>query len=157
MEETKKVLFSRTFDAPPARVWKAWTDPAELRQWWGPNDVDVPECELDPHIGGKIRIVMEAGEAMGQYKGTRWPMEGAVMEVEPDAKLSFRARAWTEGAEATTAIDQIQELTLTEEGGKTKMDLRVTVLDTGPDAGMAIKGMQYGFNQQFDKLEKFLM
>jgi len=43
-----------------------------------------------------------------------------------------------------------------EENGKTKMDLKVTLNKIGPKAGMAVEGMQYGFNQQFDKLAKFV-
>ena len=156
MEDKKEVMFSRVFNAEPERVWKAWTDPAEMKKWWGPENVSISECEIDLRVGGRFYVVMEAGEGMGQYKGTRWPMEAKFTAVEPNSKLSYTARAWTEGAEATTEIDQVHELTLTDEGGKTKMELKVTVLKVGPDAGMAIQGMQMGFNQQFDKLTKFL-
>lgn len=155
-DETKEVVFSRTFDAPVARVWKAWTNPVELKKWWGPDNVTIPECEIDLRVGGRIYIVMEAGEAMGQYKGTQWPMEGTFTAVEPNAKLAYAARAWTKGAEATTWIEQVQEITFTDEGGRTKMELTITVNGIGPDAGAAIQGMQYGFNQQFDKLVKYL-
>lgn len=156
MDDKKEVLFSRVFDAPLARVWKAWTDPAEIKKWWGPDNVTIPECEIDLRVGGRIYIVMEAGEAMGQYKGMLWPMDGTFTAVEPMTKLSYAVHAWTKGAEATTQIEQTQELTFSEEGGKTKMELKVTVVKIGPDAGAAIQGMQYGFNQQFDKLVAYL-
>jgi len=157
MDNKREVVFSRVVNAPRERVWKAWTDPAEITKWWGPNDVNIPECEVDLRVGGKIRIVMEAGEAMGQYKGTRWPMEGTFTAVEPIEKLAYAAKAWTEGAEEATEIDQLQEITLTDEGGKTKVDLKVTINKTGPGAGAAVQGMQYGFTQQFEKLEKYLV
>jgi hypothetical protein len=60
------------------------------------------------------------------------------------------------GDEEDTEINQTQVLTFSEEGGKTKMSLSVTVHKIGPKAGGAIEGMNYGFNQQFDKLEQFL-
>jgi uncharacterized protein YndB with AHSA1/START domain len=156
MESTKEVEFERTYDASAEKVWQAWTDPKMLKQWWGPNDVSIPECEIDLRVGGKLYIVMEATEAMGEYKGTRWPMEGKFTAVEPHSKLSYDAKAWTEGDEDSTTIDQSQEITLAEENGKTTMKLKVTLNKIGPKAGAAVEGMKWGFNQQFDKLEKFL-
>ena len=157
MAPVKEVVFERTVDAPLETVWKAWTDPKMLKKWWGPNDVKIPECEVDLRVGGKIHIVMEAGEAMGQYKGTRWPMDGKFTVVAPKSKLSYKAKAWTEGQEDTTEIDQVTELALTDEHGKTKLKLKATINKTGPNAGMAVQGMQMGFNQQLDKLDKFLI
>jgi uncharacterized protein YndB with AHSA1/START domain len=156
MEPIKTVEFERTYDAPVDKVWDAWTDPEKLKQWWGPNDVTIPECEVDLRVGGRIYIVMEAGEAMGPIKGTRWPMDGKFTEIEVSSKLVYEVKAWTVGDEEDTEINQTQVLTFSEEGGKTKMSLSVTVHKIGPKAGGAIEGMNYGFNQQFDKLEQFL-
>ena len=155
-EINKEVTFERTYDAPVEKVWKAWTDPRQLKKWWGPDNVSIPECEVDLRVGGRFYIVMEAGEAMGEYKGTRWPMDAKFTAVEPNSKLSYEAKAWTEGDDEATLIEQTQEITFTEEDGKTKMTLKVTVKSIGPKAGAAIEGMKYGFSQQFDKLEKFL-
>src|SRR5437588_9977748 len=126
MENNKKeLMIARTFDAPRELVWKAWTDPELLKQWWGPNNVTIPECEVDLRVGGKFYIVMEAGEAMGPYKGTKWPMLAEFTVVEPNSKLAYRAKAWTEGQNEETQIDQVTELTLVEENGKTKLKLKV--------------------------------
>jgi len=156
MATGKEVVFERTFDASPETVWQAWTDPRLLRVWWGPDNVIIPECEVDLRVGGRIFIVMEAGEAMGPYKGTRWPMEGRFTVVEMNSKLSYTAIAWTEGQKEATEIDQETGLTLTSENGRTKLKLKATIHKTGPAAGMAVQGMQAGFNQQLDKLDKFL-
>lgn len=151
-----EIRLERTYDAPRERVWQAWTDPAELKQWWGPNDVTIPECEVDLQVGGKFYIVMEAGEAMGPYKGTKWPMLAAFTAVEPNAKLAYAAQAWTEGAKEDTTIDQTTELTLTEEAGKTKIEIKAAIHKAGPKAGMAVQGMEHGFTQQLEKLSAFL-
>ena len=66
MENKKEVSFSRVFDSSPERVWKAWTDPKEIVKWWGPDNVSIPECEIDLRVGGRIYIVMEAGEAIDE-------------------------------------------------------------------------------------------
>jgi uncharacterized protein YndB with AHSA1/START domain len=154
--EPKVVDFERTYNAPVEKVWQAWTNAEQLKKWWGPDNVKIVECELDLQVGGRLYIVMEATEAMGEYAGTRWPMEGKFTVVEPNSKLAYEAKAWTEGDEEGTTLDQVQEIAFTEEDGKTKMSLKVTLNKIGPKAGMAVEGMKWGFSQQFDKLEKFL-
>jgi uncharacterized protein YndB with AHSA1/START domain len=155
-ELNKEVTFERTYDAPAEKVWQAWTDPDQLKKWWGPDNVTIPECEVDLRVGGRFYIVMQATEAMGEYAGTRWPMEARYTVVEPNSKLAYDAKAYTQGDEEATLIDQTQELAFTEDNGKTKMILKVTVKSVGPKAGAAIEGMQYGFGQQFDKLAQIL-
>lgn len=154
--EPKTVEFERTYDAPASKVWAAWTDPEQLKQWWGPDNVTIAECEIDLKVGGRLYIVMVATEAMGEYAGTRWPMEAKITQLEPNQKLVYEAKAWTEGDEVGTTIETVQELDMTEENGKTKMNLKATLHKAGPKAGMAVEGMEYGYNQQFDKLEKYL-
>ena len=46
----QEVVITRTFAAPLALVWEAWTDPVHLKQWWGPTDSAVPEGE------GELRV-----------------------------------------------------------------------------------------------------
>ena len=152
----KEVSFERIYDAPVEKVWQAWTDPALLKRWWGPENVTIPECEVDLRVGGKFHIVMEAGEAMGPYKGTRWPMQAEYTAVEPNSKLAYTAKAWTEGDEDATQIDQFTEVTMAPEDGKTKVHVRAGITNAGPNAQMAIQGMEYGYQQQLDKLTKFL-
>jgi uncharacterized protein YndB with AHSA1/START domain len=156
MTPIKEVEFERIVNASPETIWQAWTNPEMLKQWWGPDNVSIPECEIDLRVGGKFYIVMEAGEAMGPYKGTRWPMEAKYTLIEKNTKLSYTAKARTEGQEETTEIDQMTDLILSYENGKTKMKVKAAINKTGPNAGMAVQGMEYGFNQQFAKLDKFL-
>lgn len=156
MEPIKEVVLERTYDAPPETLWQAWTDPERIKQWWGPKNVTIPECEVDLRVGGKIYIVMEAGEAMGQYKGTQWPMLGEFTVVEPNSKLAYNAKAWTEGAKEETTIDQTTELTLIKDGDKTRVKIKATILKAGPGAKMATEGMKYGFTEQLEKLNNFL-
>jgi uncharacterized protein YndB with AHSA1/START domain len=157
MENKNELMLERVFDAPRERVWEAWTKPEMLKKWWGPNNVTIPECEVDLHIPGKFYIVMEAGEAMGPYKGTKWPMLAEFTEIVPNSKLSYNAKAWTEGQKKEeTTIDQTTEMTLTEEKGKTKLKLMAVIHKAGPSAQMAVEGMQYGFAEQLGKLDNFL-
>lgn len=156
MTPIKEASFERVYDAPVKTVWQAWTDPEMLKKWWGPQGVTIPECEVDLKVGGRLYIVMQATEAMGEYAGTRWPMEGSYTVVEENVKLSYDAKAWTEGHEDATTIEQTTTLVLTEENGKTKIKLDAAITKSGPDANTAIEGMKYGFSQQLDKLSDFL-
>ena len=156
MAKNHEAQFERVLDASRESVWKAWTDPTLVASWWGPNGVTIPECEIDARVGGKIYIVMLAGDAMGPYKGTRWPMKGEFTKVERLSRLTYKAKAWTEGQGPETTIDQITDITFEDLNGKTKVTVKATITnaDTAPKA--ALQGMSYGFNQQLDKLVEFL-
>jgi uncharacterized protein YndB with AHSA1/START domain len=50
----------RTYEAAPARVWRAWADPEEKLRWFGPGGPDKPEHELDFRVGGLERMTVQA-------------------------------------------------------------------------------------------------
>ncbi|MGE2735927.1 SRPBCC family protein [Mycolicibacterium vaccae] len=152
----KNLNFERTYRAPLDTVWRAWTDPDMLSQWWGPEKTFVPECRIDLRVGGEIYIVMEAGEGMGKYQGTRWPMAGQFTRIDEHTLLAYDARSWTEGEEAGSTIHHATEVTLAERDGATVVTLRITITKVGPKAKMAAFGMKWGYKAQLDKLEKFL-
>ncbi|EJZ10125.1 SRPBCC domain-containing protein [Mycolicibacterium vaccae] len=156
MLKPKNLNFERTYRAPVDTVWRAWTDPEMLRQWWGPEKTVVPECRVDLRVGGEIYIVMEAGEEMGKYQGTRWPMAGTFTRIDTGTGLTYDARSWTEGEEAGSTIQHTNDVTLTEHDGNTTVRLRVTITKIGPKAKLAAFGMKWGYKAQLDKLEKYL-
>lgn len=156
LKRTKQLTFDRTYRAPLARVWQAWTDPALLRQWWGPEHTSVTDCEIDLRVGGDLRIVMEAGEGMGKYRGTRWPMAGTITDLEHESLLRYDARSWTEGQEETTTIEHTNGIVLTSEGATTRVRLTIDITRIGPKARMAAFGMKWGYKAQLDKLDQVL-
>ncbi len=156
MTPIKEVTLEKTYDAAPEAVWKAWTDPELLKQWWGPDNVTIPACSVDLRVGGIFSITMEAGEAMGPYKGTLWPMTATFTAVEPQSHLAYDAEAWTEGHKDTTTIHQTTDVAFATEDGKTVVTVKAAIFQTGPDAEMAIQGMEMGFRQQLEKLAAFL-
>ena len=52
MAEHADLVLERTLDAPRELVWRAWTDPEHLKQWWAPRPYQTPEVELDLRPGG---------------------------------------------------------------------------------------------------------
>ncbi|BBX20545.1 ATPase [Mycolicibacterium duvalii] len=155
-KKTKNLHFERTYRAPVATVWRAWTQPDMLREWWGPEKTFVAECDVDLTVGGRIFIVMEAGEAMGKYQGTRWPMSGTFTLIDEPTRLRYDARSWTEGEEDGSTIQHTNAITLTERNGDTVVVLDIAITAIGPKAKMAAFGMKWGYKAQLDKLEKYL-
>ncbi|OBB37278.1 SRPBCC domain-containing protein [Mycobacterium sp. 852002-51961_SCH5331710] len=155
-KKTKELNLERSYPAPIETVWQAWTNPDMVRQWWGPEKTFVPECEIDLVVGGRIDIVMEAGEAMGKYQGTRWPMSGTFTRIEQHSRLTYDARSWTEGEEDGSTIEHTNDVVLTERDGKTVVTLHVTITNIGTKAKMAAFGMKWGYKASLNKLEKYL-
>src|SRR5437016_13016740 len=60
VNEKERMVITRVFDAPRALVWKAWTDPQYVMQWWGPKDFTAPGCKIDFRVGGKFLCCMRA-------------------------------------------------------------------------------------------------
>src|SRR3974377_2327336 len=79
----REITITRVFNAPRALVFKAWTDAAELAQWWGPKGFTNPVCELDVRVGGVIRIHMRSPD------GSVYPMKGEFREIVPPERLVF--------------------------------------------------------------------
>ena len=155
-KKTKNLHLERSYHAPIETVWRAWTEPDMLREWWGPEKTFVPDCEIDLAVGGRIHVVMEAGEGMGKYQGTRWPMTGTFTRIEEPTRLCYDARSWTEGEEEGSTIHHTNDVTLTERDGMTDVQLHVTITSIGAKAKMAAFGMKWGYKAQLDKLEKYL-
>ena len=156
LKKKKELNFERSYGAPVEAVWQAWTRPEILRNWWGPDKTTVTECEIDLRVGGRIHVVTEAGERMGKYQGTRWPMTGTFSLVDETARLTYDARSYTEGEEETTTIQHVNDLTLTGSGEATVVKLHISISEIGPKAKMAAFGMKWGYKQQLDQLDGLL-
>lgn len=46
MSKTNELIIERIFDAPVEKVWKAWSDPAEMKKWWGPENFTAPSITI---------------------------------------------------------------------------------------------------------------
>ena len=84
-ESTFDVHVVREFDAPIERVWAAWTEPADLRAWWGPTGFTCPRAEADVRVGGRILVTMRAPDEWGGFEQhSAWDI------VEADAPRLLR-------------------------------------------------------------------
>ncbi|HJR83264.1 MAG TPA: SRPBCC family protein [Sphingomicrobium sp.] len=85
MTDKLDLVLERTIDAPVDLVWKAYTDPEHLKQWFAPKPYQITECDLDLRPGGIFRIRMEGPDGFDTGHGT----PGCVLEVERGKKLSW--------------------------------------------------------------------
>jgi uncharacterized protein YndB with AHSA1/START domain len=74
--------FTRHIKASPANVWRCWTEPELIKQWFAPKPVSTTEAEIDPRPGGLFRTVMVVPEH-GEMRGD----PGCVLVAEPGKRL----------------------------------------------------------------------
>ena len=60
----RELVITRIFDAPRELVWRAWTDPKHVAQWWGPNGFTNTIHEMDVRPGGVWRFVMHGPDGV---------------------------------------------------------------------------------------------
>jgi uncharacterized protein YndB with AHSA1/START domain len=157
-ELRKELTITRIFDASRDLVWKAWTDQKIVQKWWGPRGVTNPICEWDARPGGKIYIVMLAGEELGPAEGMKWPINGTFKEVIPQSRLVFVGGALDDiDRGSDTFLEHEVTVDFEDLGDKTKMNLHIVITKArGPKAPAALQGMTEGWNQQIDKLGELL-
>lgn len=110
---------NRVIDAPRERVFKAWTDPDELAEWWGPAGFSTARSsvKIDARKGGKWAATMKSdGE-----DGTEIPFYGVYKEFKKPEALSFTLID-DNHADADTA--ELVKLEFNEQGEKTEIVLR---------------------------------
>jgi uncharacterized protein YndB with AHSA1/START domain len=144
----REITIARIFDAPRALVFKAWTDPAMLAQWWGPKGFTNPVCEIDARVGGAIRIHMRAPD------GAIYPMKGEIRELVPLERLVFTNNALDDAG--NHIIEGLTTVTFADEGGKTKMTLHTRGSAMVEKAVQYLQGMEMGWTMSIDKLQAML-
>jgi uncharacterized protein YndB with AHSA1/START domain len=144
----KELVLKRVFNAPRERVWKAWTDPRRLAQWWGPAGFTNPVCEADVRPGGAIRIDMRGPD------GTVYPMTGVYREVVAPERLVFAASALDE--EGRPLFEVLNTVTFAKQGGKTLLTVRAQVVNKTAGADAYLEGMEEGWGQSLVRLEALL-
>ena len=144
--EDRELVLTRRIDAAPDKLFRAWTDPALLVQWFAPLPWTTAHAELDVRPGGASHIVMRGPD------GVDLPNRGVYLEVVPGERLVFTnayVRAWEPSEKPfMTAI-----VTFADEGGRTRYTALVrhwTLADRQTHEQM---GFHRGWGQAADQLE----
>jgi uncharacterized protein YndB with AHSA1/START domain len=144
----REVTLTRVFDAPPQLVWKAWTEPRHMAQWWGPKGFTNPVCELDLRESGAIRIHMRGPN------GAVYPMTGNFEEIVPLKRLVFTTVA--RDLDGNPLLEGKTTVTFEDVGGKTKLTIHSRAVGIAPVAPQMLAGMEMGWTQSLDKLAELV-
>ena len=145
----RDVTIIRVFNAPRALVFKMWTDPKLLAQWWGPREFTNSVCELDVKPGGKIRIVMRGPK--GSPYDDDFPMSGTFRDIIVPERIVFSSIA--EDKEGHALLEGMTTVTFIEANGTTTLTLVSHATALVPIAVPMIEGMQAGWTQSIEKLD----
>ena len=91
----RELILTRLINAPREKIYRAWTIPELLKQWFAPLPYTTPVAELDVRVGGANLIVMRGPD------GTDMPNRGVYLEVVPNERLVFTdaySAAWEPSA-----------------------------------------------------------
>lgn len=152
--ETEFVV-TRDFDAPRDLVWKMWTEPEMVKQWWGPTGFTAPVIKSDFRQGGSYLYDMRDPEGKDYWNG------GEFLEIVPMERIVATDYFTDEQGNKVPPSyyglpdDMPEERVVTEtfeelEGGRT----RFTV--THPASGSQDEDERAGWNQMLDKFEERL-
>jgi len=133
------LTLKRRLNAPPAKVFAAWTDPEKVKRWMGPGEVKVLVAESDSRVGGRYRWLMRSPE------GNEHDVSGVYREIIPNEKLVF-TWAWKTMPERETLVTVL----LKPDGDGTLLTLTHEQFADND----ARDSHQHGWTGTLDKLEK---
>ncbi|MBV8543458.1 MAG: SRPBCC domain-containing protein [Acidobacteria bacterium] len=154
-------VISREFDARRDLVFKAWTEPERLAQWWGPKGFTVKVANIDLRPGGMFHYGMVApdgSEMWGKF---------IYREIVPPERMVFIVSFSDESGGTTRhpmaptwPLEMLNTVTLTEHGDKTTLTLRSSAYAATEEERATFKAghssMQGGFTGTFDQLAAYL-
>jgi uncharacterized protein YndB with AHSA1/START domain len=102
IDRQKNVIsMSRSFAAPPERIFEAWTLPEQITSWWDPTGARLAQCEVDLRVGGRFRFINQGSHGAPEFVGV-------YREIAPPERLVFEAM----GSIGTVALEDLGGFTL---------------------------------------------
>jgi len=151
--ETERMVITRIFNAPRELVWKAWTDPQYVMQWWGPKGFTAPVCKIDFRVGGKFLCCMRSPDGQEFWNAGEYheivPYERIVSSMYFSDSEGNKIEAAQLGIDHE-AIEGAHDVTLFEDLGKGQTKL--TFIGNEPMESAKDSGQLEGWNQILDKI-----
>ena len=140
----REIRMERLFDAPRERVWRAFTNPELIAQWWGRGNKLVIE-RMEVERGGHWRYVEHSPDGVHGF-------EGRYREVTPPERI-VQTFEW-DGMPGYVAVTTVAFEDLGD--GRTKLVETSLFHTTEERDGMLSSGMEHGLNQSFATLDRLL-
>ena len=138
------ILITREFDAPRELVFKAYTDPRLISQWWGPRGVTTIVDKLEAKKGGMWRFVHQAEDAEYAFNGVFHDV------ISPERMVQ------TFEFEPMAGHVLLETITFEDHGGKTKLIAQSVFQSVEDRDGMLQSGMESGAAESNDRLDELL-
>lgn len=141
----RELVLTRLIDAPRDKLYRCWTEPALIKQWFVPAPWTIASAEMDVRPGGSSLVVMRSPE------GQEFPNPGIFLEVVKNEKIVF-TDAYTKAWQPSEKPFMTAIITFADEGGKTRYTARAlhwTVADREAHEKM---GFHEGWGQCADQL-----
>ena len=140
-----ELQMSRVFDAPREAVYRAYTDPAAVSQWWGLRSTTTIVDRMDVRPGGSWRYIQRDDD------GAEYAFNGEYLEVVPNEKLvnTFEFEPMPGHVITDTAIFEDVE-------GGTRLTVTSRFASAEDLKGMVESGMEQGANESWDRLAEYL-
>jgi uncharacterized protein YndB with AHSA1/START domain len=146
MSADRELVLTRLINAPREKVYRAWTEPELLKQWFAPKPYTAPIVEVDVRPGGSAYFVMRGPD------GKDLPNHGVYLEVVPNERLvstDAYVRAWEPSEKPFMTLI----LTFEDEGGKTRYTARVLHWTAADREAHEKMGFHQGWGICTDQLE----
>jgi uncharacterized protein YndB with AHSA1/START domain len=142
----REIVLSREYDAPRELVWRAYTDPAHLPNWWGPNGFTNTVHEMDVRVGGRWRFIMHGPD------GTDYPNRIVYQEVTRPERLVFLHGDDVDDDPGAFHVT----VTFDDLDGRTRVTQRMLFATAAQKAGVEQFGAVELGKQTLDKLAAYL-
>ena len=137
----RDIVMTRDLAAPPAIVFAAFTTPAHVRAWYGPEGTQMTVCEIDLRLGGRWRFV-------SRCRGMEVAFNGEYREIDPPRRL-----VQSEIYEAMPDVETMVTLDLAQRGAGAAMTVTIRHPSAQSRDGQLASGMEWGVRQSYDRLD----
>ena len=158
--EKNEFVLAREFNAPRELVWKAFTEPERMKQWWGPKGATILQCKLDLRPGGMFHYQM-------RYVNNDMWGKFVYREIEPPKRIVFISSFSDEQGGITRhpmaptwPREMLTTITFDEQAGKTTFTVRWIPINATEEEWKAFDAgrgsMKQGWTGTFDQLAAYL-
>ena len=145
----EQIRIARHFQAPPARVFRVWSTPELVQQWWSGHHGTTTSVEMDFRVGGRWRYVIASTD------GSQLAFHGEYLDIVPDRKIVYtevyEAPGSTPGDDSGAPVNTV---TLEPDGDGTLLTLLVQCTSKELRDIILSSGMEEGMQGQMDIIEE---
>jgi uncharacterized protein YndB with AHSA1/START domain len=142
---TQEIVITRSFDAPRDLVFKAFTDPDAVVQWWGFDSTEMVVDQLEARPGGRWRFVGREGD------GSEYGFHGVYHDVQAPDRLVY-----TFEFEGMPGHVLLETVVFEDQGDRTLVSDTSVFQSVADRDGMLQSGMETGAAESYRRLDEYL-